>query len=141
MGQFLASSIKDFIESAGCKIQDVEKIICGVGPGSYTGTRVGVAFAESLAFGLDINLIKVPSLLFYIKESESSILIASNFNTYGYLEINQDTYSYSLIHKDNLKSSPRILEAKTIYPSPFWPLIDKVSSQASEDALLYFSLS
>ncbi len=41
---------------------DLTEIIVGEGPGSYTGVRIGVVVAKTLAFSLNIPLYKVSSL-------------------------------------------------------------------------------
>jgi tRNA threonylcarbamoyladenosine biosynthesis protein TsaB len=48
---------------AGASLQDVEQLIVGDGPGSFTGLRVGAAVAKALAHTRDIRLSAVPSLL------------------------------------------------------------------------------
>ena len=40
-----------------------ERIVLGVGPGSFTGTRVGAAMANALAYGWNIPLHTVSSLI------------------------------------------------------------------------------
>lgn len=52
-----------------------EGIAVGQGPGSYTGVRVGVALAKSLALGWKIPLIGICSLNFFIPEHPSPSLI------------------------------------------------------------------
>lgn len=49
---------------AECKIQisDLSCIGVGVGPGSYTGIRVGVSVAQALAFGYDLPIVEISSL-------------------------------------------------------------------------------
>lgn len=46
----------------GIKIEDLDEIIVGVGPGSYTGVRVGVVVAKMFAWTKNITLKKVSSL-------------------------------------------------------------------------------
>lgn len=43
--------------------QDFDYITVGIGPGSYTGTRIGVIVAKSLSFALDAPLIGFSSTL------------------------------------------------------------------------------
>ncbi|PWI56655.1 tRNA (adenosine(37)-N6)-threonylcarbamoyltransferase complex dimerization subunit type 1 TsaB [Sulfoacidibacillus thermotolerans] len=42
--------------------QDIRGVIVGVGPGSYTGVRIGVTFAKVFAYALDIPIIGESSL-------------------------------------------------------------------------------
>lgn len=46
---------------AGCR-DDVTHIVCGVGPGPFTGLRVGVASARALSHALDVPVIGVCTL-------------------------------------------------------------------------------
>ena len=54
------------MQEEGFVFHDLTYIAVGRGPGSYTGTRVGVAIARSLAFALDISLISFCSLKAFI---------------------------------------------------------------------------
>jgi len=44
------------------KLDDIDEIIVGVGPGSYTGVRVGVVVAKMLAWSKKLTLKKISSL-------------------------------------------------------------------------------
>ena len=41
---------------------DIDLIVCDVGPGSYTGLRVGLTFAKTLAWSLSKPLVGIMSL-------------------------------------------------------------------------------
>jgi len=49
-------------DAAGIRFTDLDRIGVTVGPGSFTGLRVGLAFAKGLAFALDIPCIGIGSL-------------------------------------------------------------------------------
>ena len=50
------------LEGAEIKLQDLDAVCLGKGPGSYTGLRIGAASAKGFCFGLNIPLISVASM-------------------------------------------------------------------------------
>ena len=50
------------LETAGISPLELERIVVGVGPGSYTGVRLGVATAKAMAAALNVPLTPVPTL-------------------------------------------------------------------------------
>ena len=61
-GELLAPSINDCLSEAGLVRQDLSAVVVGVGPGPYTGLRVGVVTARTLALALDLPAYGVCSL-------------------------------------------------------------------------------
>lgn len=59
-GKELIPAIRDVLRQANCTLEDVGLIAVDVGPGSYTGLRVGVACAKTLAYALNKPVIDVP---------------------------------------------------------------------------------
>jgi len=54
----LLSEIGKFLKESKVAWSDIYAIIINPGPGSYTGTRIGVTTANFLAFGLNIGVFK-----------------------------------------------------------------------------------
>ncbi len=61
-GELLAPAIAEVMAEAGLVRQDLTAIVVGVGPGPYTGLRVGVVTARTLGFTLRIPAHGVCSL-------------------------------------------------------------------------------
>ena len=58
----LAPTVKQFLGKADATPGDLVAIAVAVGPGSYTGLRVGLGFAKGMALAYQLPLIGVPTL-------------------------------------------------------------------------------
>lgn len=58
----LAPVVETLMQRAGIAFTDLARVAVVVGPGSFTGVRVGVAFARGLGLSLDIPVVGVTSL-------------------------------------------------------------------------------
>jgi tRNA threonylcarbamoyladenosine biosynthesis protein TsaB len=61
-GESILPLIEQALAEAGWNRRQLDRIAVGIGPGSFTGLRVGIALAQGLSEGLEIPLIGVPSL-------------------------------------------------------------------------------
>ena len=66
--------LQNIILEAGIELSDLDCIIFGCGPGSYTGIRITVGVVQGLSYGLDIPVVSVSSLeaLAYCSIEENS---------------------------------------------------------------------
>lgn len=60
--QALAPAIHHVLREAGWRANDVEGVAVTAGPGSFTGLRIGVTTAKTLAYALNASLLGVNSL-------------------------------------------------------------------------------
>ncbi len=57
LAETVHSNIRDLLQENGKDWHDIEGIICYKGPGSFTGLRIGLTVGNSLAYGLDANIV------------------------------------------------------------------------------------
>ncbi len=58
----VAVFVDELLRETGISPDELDAVAVGKGPGSYTGLRIGVAFAKGLCYGLRIPLVAVGSL-------------------------------------------------------------------------------
>jgi tRNA threonylcarbamoyl adenosine modification protein YeaZ len=76
----LATLFSDLLEKSGCKVSDITKILFGAGPGSFTGLRIGLAFAKGIACANLVPVYQVSSLtaLARANASNGEVVIATS---------------------------------------------------------------
>jgi tRNA threonylcarbamoyl adenosine modification protein YeaZ len=86
----LLPSIQQLLEKNHLSPSDLSCIALGIGPGSYTGTRLGAAVAKSLAFGLNILVKPFHSPLAFLPKRTGSFafLIPTRAGSYFVLKNN-----------------------------------------------------
>ena len=58
----LVGSVREALTKAGCGMSDVDAVLVGRGPGSFTGVRIGVATAKGIACGAGLPLFGASAL-------------------------------------------------------------------------------
>ncbi len=60
--ELLMPHIEQIISTAGVEKKEIKAIAVSIGPGSFTGLRIGLATAKALAYAFGIPIIGVPTL-------------------------------------------------------------------------------
>jgi tRNA threonylcarbamoyl adenosine modification protein YeaZ len=60
--QSIVQSVDFMLRTAGLSLEDLEAVYAGTGPGSFTGIRIGLAFANALLQTKGVPLLGIPSL-------------------------------------------------------------------------------
>lgn len=60
--EMILPMLQSLLQEAEIECSDVQAIATGVGPGSFTGVRLGVGLAQALGFGLDIPIFPISTL-------------------------------------------------------------------------------
>ena len=70
----LPTMVMDFMEQNNVKMSDLTAIGVIVGPGSFTGIRMGIAYAKGLSIGLKIPVIPVNLFELYLYENPDAFV-------------------------------------------------------------------
>jgi tRNA threonylcarbamoyladenosine biosynthesis protein TsaB len=60
--EYLTVMIQALLKTLGIKKTEIKAIAVAIGPGSYTGLRIGLSAAKGLAYALSLPLIAIPTL-------------------------------------------------------------------------------
>lgn len=70
----LMDELSSMFEQNGLKPADLSRIIVGIGPGSYTGVRIGVVVAKMMAWAKNIPLYTISSLALKATAKNGTVL-------------------------------------------------------------------
>lgn len=106
--EFLLPFINEGLNENNILPKQIDKIFVVVGPGSFTGTRIGVTVGKTLAYSIKKNIIPVSSLkmkVLGLKDNDYYISIIKDRKNYIYYAIYDKEYNeivkdcYSSIEK------------------------------------------
>ena len=75
----LSNLLEEGLNQSGKTVSDISEIIVDIGPGGLTSTRSGIAFANGLAFALNINIVAANGLELMRLQARSIILSKSSY--------------------------------------------------------------
>ena len=126
-------------------LKDLFKISVGIGPGSYTGTRIAVSVAESLSLALSIPLYPFCSLLAFLPQNlpqgPFAFLMGSNHATCfllkGYLQegLIQSPCSHHILPKEEIL--PFLEGVPSLLTFPHWNLEDHIPADSLKTAQIF----
>ncbi|MCK5568459.1 MAG: tRNA (adenosine(37)-N6)-threonylcarbamoyltransferase complex dimerization subunit type 1 TsaB, partial [Spirochaetes bacterium] len=60
--QNIVSAVDFLLKSIKMSVSDITQIYAGMGPGSFTGIRIGLSFANTMCQVLGVEILGIPSL-------------------------------------------------------------------------------
>ena len=77
-GELLTPHVLDALAAAGRSLADVDAIVCGIGPGPFTGLRAGMATAAALGHALDVPVHPVCTLDAFAAGTSGPLLVTTD---------------------------------------------------------------
>lgn len=74
--QQVLPTIRELLDEVQADIKDLQAIVYGAGPGSFTGLRIACGVAQGLAFGADLPVLGVSTLMALAEASGHSRVVA-----------------------------------------------------------------
>lgn len=85
LAETIHDKINAILEAEGTNWNKINGIVCYVGPGSFTGLRIGISVANSLAYSLGVPIVSSTSAnwvkngLVQIKNGEDQKIVIPNY--------------------------------------------------------------
>lgn len=111
-------TIKRVLDVLGLKLKDFDYFACGLGPGSFTGIRIGLSIIKSISFALDKPVVGFSTL----------DILAKAVRQQGYLVPIMDARRemfFSAIYKNSKNKLTRISGYKLIARADFYKIVPK----------------
>ncbi|PJD96077.1 MAG: tRNA (adenosine(37)-N6)-threonylcarbamoyltransferase complex dimerization subunit type 1 TsaB [Parachlamydia sp.] len=120
---YLLPAIQAGLTKLKIQAQDLDQIVCGQGPGSYTGIRIGAICAKTLAYACDIPLIGVSSLKGFIPDHDtvfSAIIDAKigGFYVQNGIRQNDKDFSWTAPQMCTYTEVPEVIAASQVLITP-----------------------
>lgn len=99
--ELIYPSFQEALEKNGLTIQNIQNIYVNTGPGTFTGSRIGLVFAKTLAIENNIALYTANNF---------SIIGISNKNTHIYVDARNKKAYFGLLNKEFALKSAKIID-------------------------------
>lgn len=106
--EYMMTEISNIFKKNNINPKDISKIICSIGPGSYTGLRIGLTIAKIYAFSLNIPLILLSSLEILRDLNHDSICLINARSNRSYCAIYKADGSVAL--QDSIIPNEKVKE-------------------------------
>ena len=87
--EMMVVEIENILKRNHIENKDLDAIIVGIGPGSYTGVRIAITIAKTIAYALKIDVYKVSSLSLLRKEDKPTICVFNARSGRSYVGVYQ----------------------------------------------------
>jgi len=117
--QFLLPMIDKLMVDAGATMNQLDAVVFGCGPGSFTGLRIACSIAKGLAYAHDLDLIPVSSLSSIAWVARQHQSVDQSLPVLAVLDARMHEMYWACFAKEQFTGEERVNAVKDIYlPEP-----------------------
>lgn len=104
--EFMVKELNELLDKYKVKNEDIKDIIVSIGPGSYTGVRIALTIAKTIAFALGVPIYPISSLQIQKCGNSPSICLINARGNRSYIGVYQGN---NIIIKDSIWTNEEVL--------------------------------
>ena len=112
--EMMVPEIDNIMERNGVLKEDLNAVVVGIGPGSYTGIRIGLTIAKTMTYMLKIPMYVVSSLSIFKDEKEPTICVLNARSGRSYIGVYQGD---KVLLNDQVLENDKALEYIKSHPT------------------------
>lgn len=105
--EYMITEVNKLLEEFSVAPNDISSIVCGVGPGSYTGVRISITIAKVMALATKAKVYPVSSLMILEDGSNLSLCLANARSKRSYVGLYEGA---KCVKEDTIWSNDEVLE-------------------------------
>ena len=106
-GRELLPRLLAAVERSGRRLEDTTAVAVGIGPGSFTGLRVGMSLAKGIAFGLRVPIVGIPSLAAWLAAEPDARAALARAGAHEAFVLVRGVSDPAVVHEDGLPDAIR----------------------------------
>ena len=112
--EMMVTEVDNILNRNNLKKEDLDAVVVGVGPGSYTGVRIGVTIAKTIAYSLHIKLYAKSSLSLLKHREFPTICVFNARSGRSYFGVYEGK---NVIEKDCVTENEKVIEYIKNHPT------------------------
>ena len=112
--EMMVTEVGNILKRNNINNKDIDGVVVGIGPGSYTGVRIGVTIAKTIAYALKIKVYAKSSLSLLKHQEFPTICVFNARSGRSYFGVYEGK---KVIEKDTVLENEKVLEYINAHPN------------------------
>ena len=111
--EYMLPELEKLFIQGGIAKKDIKRIFVAIGPGSYTGVRIALTIAKTIAVALNADVYPISSLQILQASGRKSICLMDARSNRSYFAVYEDD---RVIEQDQIKTNDQVIEYINSHP-------------------------